>query len=261
MQIGTVESLWRYPCKSMRGEELPQVYASFSGLMGDRVYAVIAEGADPSFPWHTARDQEEFLLYQARYTDGARLLEPEHADAFAERGAGIHPLYPADAAFAATVTTPAGEVFDIEGPEFLSHLQRASGRRLRVHKTQTGQPDCRPLSLFSVSAAAALGREVGMAVDKRRFRANIYAQWDDPSDPFLEVSLVGKTLKIGPKLQLAVVERDRRCKMVMLDPDTAHEAPELLRHITRSFGGEAGVYAVVLVEGRVRPGDPISVLA
>jgi hypothetical protein len=34
--IGTVESLWRYPVKSMRGEELDEAFAAFSGIYGDR---------------------------------------------------------------------------------------------------------------------------------------------------------------------------------------------------------------------------------
>ena len=38
MQIGTIESIWRYPVKGMRGEEIPHTYTAFTGLMGDRIY-------------------------------------------------------------------------------------------------------------------------------------------------------------------------------------------------------------------------------
>ena len=38
--VGRVESVWRYPVKSMRGEMLPEAYVSFSGVLGDRLYAV-----------------------------------------------------------------------------------------------------------------------------------------------------------------------------------------------------------------------------
>ena len=34
--IGTVESLWRYPVKSMRGEELNEIFAGYAGVYGDR---------------------------------------------------------------------------------------------------------------------------------------------------------------------------------------------------------------------------------
>ena len=37
--IGKVESLWRYPVKSMRGQELDTAYVGFAGVYGDRLYA------------------------------------------------------------------------------------------------------------------------------------------------------------------------------------------------------------------------------
>jgi uncharacterized protein len=38
---GTVVSIWRYPVKSMLGEELNSSYITERGLTGDRAYAVI----------------------------------------------------------------------------------------------------------------------------------------------------------------------------------------------------------------------------
>jgi uncharacterized protein YcbX len=38
---GSVVSLWRYPVKSMMGEELHATYVTDGGFLGDRVYAVI----------------------------------------------------------------------------------------------------------------------------------------------------------------------------------------------------------------------------
>lgn len=39
--IGSVVSIWRYPVKSMLGEELNSSYVTERGLMGDRAYALI----------------------------------------------------------------------------------------------------------------------------------------------------------------------------------------------------------------------------
>jgi len=50
-QIGRIESLWRYPVKGMRGEEIPHTYTAYTGLMGDRIYGVVAADGDPSHPW------------------------------------------------------------------------------------------------------------------------------------------------------------------------------------------------------------------
>jgi len=37
--VGRVESVWRYPVKSMRGEQLESAFVSFAGVYGDRLYA------------------------------------------------------------------------------------------------------------------------------------------------------------------------------------------------------------------------------
>ena len=258
MKLGCIESIWRYPVKGMRGEELPFVYTAFSGLMGDRVYGVIAADGTPGFPWHTGRDQEAFVLYNASYESSEDLLVPKDLDAFEDLSPGVNPIYPDAEAFKVNVETPHGTTHVIQSPEFLAELERTTGRSLRVHATQMGQHDCRPLSLFSLSAAARLGEEVGMEVDKRRFRANFYVEWDNQEDPYFEFSLVGETLKIGERLEIKIIERDPRCKMITLDPDTAEASPKLLRHVAKNHGGDAGVFAAVLREGRVNKGDTIS---
>ena len=71
------------------------------------------------------------------------------------------------------------------------------------------------------------------------------------------MSLVGKTLKIGDYLEVMIVERDPRCTMITLDPDTAEETPKLLQLLGRNHDGDAGVFAAVIQRGRVNQGDPI----
>lgn len=258
MKLGTIESIWRYPVKGMRGEEIPHVYTGFTGLMGDRVYGIIADDGVEGFPWHTGRDQEEFLLYNATYHASDALLEPEDLASFEGHSPGVTPVYPDDDAFKVRVEAADGKTYDdIESPEFLKDLEAEAERSLRLHMTQRGQHDCRPVSIFSLSAAAALGEELGMDIDKRRFRANFYVEWEGQDDPYFEFSLVGKTLKIGNRLEVAIVERDPRCKMISLDPDTADETPKVLQHVSRNHGGDAGVFAAVLRDGRVNKGDPI----
>ena len=78
MQLGTIESIWRYPVKGMRGEEIPYTYTAFTGLMGDRVYGVVAADGSPGHPWHTGRNQEEFILYSPSYKSDQDLLLPQN---------------------------------------------------------------------------------------------------------------------------------------------------------------------------------------
>jgi len=53
------------------------------------------------------------------------------------------------------------------------------------------------------------------------------------------------------------VERDPRCMMITLNPDTAEKEPAILKKVAQGHGGMAGVYGAVLVEGMLRKGDPV----
>ena len=113
------------------------------------------------------------------------------------------------------------------------------------------------MSLISLSAVAKLSEELGTDLDKRRFRANFYIEWENQDDPFYELSLVGKTLKIGDYLELMIVDRDPRCSMITLDPDTAVATPKLLQLLGRKHSGDAGVFAAVIKRGRVNQGPDV----
>lgn len=66
--------------------------------------------------------------------------------------------------------------------------------------------------------------------------------------------------RVGDKAVLAILDRDPRCKMIALDPDTGDHDPKVLSHVATTHEGKAGLYAAVLVEGLVRPGDPVTLL-
>jgi uncharacterized protein YcbX len=116
------------------------------------------------------------------------------------------------------------------------------------------------LSIFAVQTAKKLGQETGENVDKRRFRANVYVDLAD-ADGFAEDQFVGKTLRIGPKVTVAILQRDARCMMITLDPDTAEKSPPILKAVAQAHEGMAGVYGAVLSEGMIRKGDSVELLS
>ena len=134
-----------------------------------------------------------------------------------------------------------------------------SEHELTLRRSERAMTDCRPISLFAVQTAQALGNELGVAVDKRRFRANIYVDLESATG-FAEDGFVGQMLRIGSKTTISILERDPRCKMITLDPDTGESTPQLLRTVAQSHEGKAGVYGAVLVEGTVRGGDVVELL-
>jgi len=96
-------------------------------------------------------------------------------------------------------------------------------------------------------------------MDKRRFRANLYIDLESAGG-FSENQFVGHSLKIGPTAIISVLDRDPRCKMITLDPSTGEANPEIMKRVARGHDGTAGVYAAVMVEGTVSPGDEIVLL-
>ena len=91
--IGKVESLWRYPVKSMRGEQLEQSYLGFSGVYGDRLYAFRDKSAPEGFPFLTGREQEQLLLYQPRFRHPEDAALPPNVADLSSDEPGITPVY------------------------------------------------------------------------------------------------------------------------------------------------------------------------
>ena len=76
MIIGNVESLWRYPVKSMRGEELNEAYVGFSGIYGDRLFAFTRSASPKGFLYLTGREQRRMLLYRPRFRHPDKAVKP-----------------------------------------------------------------------------------------------------------------------------------------------------------------------------------------
>ena len=84
--------------------------------------------------------------------------------------------------------------------------------------------------------------------------------WPPGQATDIATRFVGQRLQIGNKVVLAVTDRDPRCKMITLDPETGASSPTFLRPVAQAHGGMAGVYGAVLVEGMVRKGDAVELL-
>jgi len=259
--VGRVESLWRYPVKSMRGEELQEAFVGFPGVYGDRAYAFRSSAAPKGFPYFTGREQEQMLRYRTTYRHGERMAMPPNLAEAEALAPGVTPLYAAPADLMVDVETPSGEVLAIDDPRLIDLLREGGrdGLVLSLLRSERALTDCRPVSLISIQTARQLSQEVGVEMDKRRFRANVYVDLAAGAG-FDEDAWVGRRLRIGEKAEIAVMERDPRCKMITLDPDTAQANPEVMRRVAKGHDGTAGVYAAVLVEGAIRAGDTIALL-
>src|SRR6267378_7978872 len=74
--VGKIDSLWRYPVKSMRGEELYEAFAGYSGIYGDRLFAFRSAANHKGFPYLTAREQRRLLQYRPRFRYPEKAARP-----------------------------------------------------------------------------------------------------------------------------------------------------------------------------------------
>ncbi|MDQ6809482.1 MAG: MOSC domain-containing protein [Verrucomicrobiota bacterium] len=238
--IGTVESVWRYPVKSMRGEQLEEIFVTTAGVRGDRLFAIRSSAAPAEFPYFTARQQHEMLRYRPCFRD---------SDGTGHGGIIVE------------VETPSGERLRVDDPALIEQIRRGIDDKHQVSLMRSDRPltDARPISIFSLQTARKLGQETGTTWDRRRFRANIYLDLPGTRG-FAEDDLVGREVRIGREVILSVVKKDGRCVIVNLDPDTAAAAPALLRQVAQAHDGKAGVYCDVASEGIVRSGDAVQLL-
>jgi uncharacterized protein YcbX len=226
--IGRVVGLWRYPVKSMAGEQLTEIDVSWHGFAGDRRWAFIRDGVTQSgFPWLTLRECEDMSRYRPS------LVDPAHPDQ--------SPVI---------VRTPWGTIFDVMDAALAAELYP---RGARVIKQDRGIFDTFPLSLITTQTIAGLGALVGAELDVRRFRPNILVEATD-STSFIEDSWVGCVLRVGG-MSMRIDKRDGRCAIITIDPLTTERNPAILRSVVRDRGGAVGVYGSTVQPGRVAVDD------
>lgn len=260
--IGTVESLWRYPVKSMRGIEMPEVFMGFSGIYGDRCYAFKSSAARKGFPYLNASVQRQMLLYGPQFRYPERASKPLNLAEAESIEPGVTYANGDSEDMAVDVVTPSGEIISIDDPALIKLLGEgiAEKHQLELVRSDRALTDCRPVSLISLQTIRQIDSEFEIPIDKRRFRANLYFSFASENDGFAEDAFVGRRLRIGSKATIMVLERDPRCKMISLDPDTGEHNPEVFRKVFQAHGNLAGVYCAVLVEGLLKKGDTVELV-
>ena len=228
--IGTVQTIARYPVKSMRGEELPSTPLGFQGLPGDRGFAFVQAGLHSVFPWLTGRQHQGLFAYQPlwdRSGEKPRLV----------------------------VRTASGENLPVESDQLREELEAGAGLPLRLHSDYRGSQDDAYVSLIYASTIRALAEAGGVEPDHRRFRMNFVIHNDSPA--FSENGLAGSTVLIGDA-EIVVTHPDTRCQMITFDPETGSGTPAVLKAAGQLNGACAGMYAAVVRTGTVSVGDQVS---
>jgi uncharacterized protein YcbX len=235
--IATVVQLYIYPIKSMAGIAVEEAHVGLDGILGDRQYSFVRadQAATNSFPWMTARQSARMLLHQPQFTPAPTPEQPE-------------PLV--------RVRTPEGQMREATDATLREALAKEAGEPLFLLKSGRGLFDCQHLSLFSLASVRALAGESGASIDARQFRANIYME-PVSRRPFEEETWAGSLVQIADQVLTGVTQRDTRCMMVNLDPESGNQDPRVLRTIAQGHDRQAGIYANVVRPGVIRVGDSI----
>ena len=236
IKVGQVEALFRYPVKSMSGEPLEGAELGWHGLDGDRRLAFRRADDRGGFPWLTATRLPDLLLFAPQ-----------------RRGAAVEGDLPTH------VRTPEGEEMAVFGQELATEVGRRHGSPVQMMHLNRGIFDEASISVITSATVSEIGRLAAQRPDVRRFRPNIVIA-SLRSVPFEEDDWVGGVLSFGEGIEAAaisVTNRDERCSMVNLDPDSARPAAEVLKAIVRVKDNKAGVYGTVTRCGRLAVGQPI----
>jgi uncharacterized protein YcbX len=288
--VGTIRALWRFPVKSMLGEELDAADLSDGGIVGDRAYALrdretgkVASAKHPKL-WpnllacraafvEPPRPDNELPPARIELADGNSVLsDAADVDGVLSRffGRDVELAHAAQNGYTIDQYHPDEENYDPEG-----HRDEVVEARLgAAFFNERGLPsavpegsffDLYPLSILTTSSLDQLGElEPECRFDARRFRMNVIV--DTPARGFVENEWVGRTLAIGDHVRIGVALPDPRCVMPSLAqedlPKDSRILKALARHNRIDVAGArypcAGVYAVADAAGTIRKDDRVS---
>jgi uncharacterized protein len=269
---GTVVSLWRYPVKSMIGEELNSSQVTERGLVGDRTYAVVdkqigkvASAKNPR-KWGNLFDFRSMFIesphdvnnippVRITFPDGGNILSNHQKDDIDSK---------LSKAFNREVTLMKASGF--EKPSYEEYWPDIDGLAQRETVTDEAMPsrtffDIAVIHILTTSTINRL-RELYPEgrLEVRRFRPNIVVESDyREKNDFIENSWVGKKLTIGKDIVLKVTAPCTRCVMITLPQGDLPRDLGILSTVARYNHVHVGVYASVHGGGTIHRGDPIRV--
>jgi uncharacterized protein YcbX len=236
IEIGHIEAIFRYPVKSMGGEQLEVANLGWHGLDGDRRLALRQIEDRSAFPWLIASKLADLLLYSPlRRDDNINGDLPSH------------------------VRTPDGAEMPVFGEDLAAEIGRRYGAPVQMMHLKHGVFDEASISVIATDTVHEIGQLAGHSPDVRRFRPNVVVRLLR-SGPFQEDAWVGGALSFGQISNapaIAVTMRDERCSMVNLDPDSANRDPAVMKAVVGANQNTAGVYCTVTRTGRLEVGQTI----
>ncbi len=247
-----VTELWRFPIKSMLGEQLSEVQVGPLGFEGDRRRAVIDVDSGVSL---SAKRYAELLRCRCRtvgdtvrieFADGDKLdadssRAAEKLSALLDRRVGVQAVGDGS----------------VVRHEFPTEIATGSGAPYLHEPGLDAYFDRAPLHLLTTATLAELGRlKPASSFVAARFRPNILVGVDLVG--FVEDDWVGRTLRVA-SVEFEVIDRKPRCVMTTRPQGDLQKDPDVLRTVAQSNGGNAGIELRTADTSVIRVGDAVTV--
>jgi uncharacterized protein YcbX len=265
---GKVVALWRYPIKSMLGEEVLATTLVQGSVLGDRALALLdGETGYVASAKHPGR-WPRLLACQATF------VQPPVF------GKALPPV---------RVTLPDGTSLRSGQRDFNQRVSQALGRAVVLSRPTLASPrleqfwpileglasqpnvsehamppftffDLAPLHLLTTATLARLADLYPQGrFDARRFRPNLVIEPDGEPHDFVEHRWIGQTLAIGNEVRLQITGACPRCVMTTLPQGDLPADLGILGTAAMHIQATVGVYASVLHGGTIHQGDAIRV--
>jgi uncharacterized protein YcbX len=268
---GSVVGLWRYPVKSMMGEELNAADVTARGLVGDRRFALVDPSTGKIAGAKNPRKWGTFFDFRAAY------VEPP------ERNSTLP---------AVRLTLPDGTVVMSGQPDLAQILSKALGHEVAFTEAKgdgessgaTAEeywPDMEGLDFRDTVTDFELpaGTFFDLAVvhllttatidhlralypqgrfEVRRFRPNIVVATGPNEHGFVENDWIGQAVAIGEQVRMRITGPCPRCIMTTLPQGDLPKDAGILRAAAQHNQANVGVYADVIAGGTIRRGDRVT---
>ena len=280
--LGSIQSLHRYPVKSMLGEVMPQGAVSSRGIEGDRTHALLdvvsgkIASAKKPWLWHkllkcSARVESDS---RERSRPAVQIVLPG-GEALRSDDDGVDQALSSFLQRQVRLISEVPQEAEVERADPDAVLAGGITRDVAftVFKLGRAAPattfvDFGPVHLITTATLAEISRVAGQDIEPLRYRPNVII--DSPGiPPFSENQWVGQTLELGSAVKLQVIIATPRCAVPTLSHGDLPGRPEALQTVMRLNRVEiaagvklpcVGVHARVLSAGLVRCGDEVRLL-
>lgn len=265
MQNPTIVSVWRYPVKSMMGEEMNACEVTLKGLLGDRAYALMDKSTGKLANAKNPRKWPNMFDYRASFVEpptdphsitDIRITFPDGSTGISTEE-NLNDRLSEELNRPVHLVTPTSN--EVQFEEYIPDIEELNNRNsvISCASPQGTFFDAAMVHLLTTATIDQMRKlNPESRIEVRRFRPNLVVDVPE-GEGFIENEWVGKTLRIGKEVRLQIEQPTVRCVMTTLPQGDLPKDTSVLKTAVKRNNGGIGVYAKVIQGGHIQRGDTI----